>query len=479
MNLAPNGKPSNLNAEQYKLVRTPAFKKWFGDWENDPENASKVVDENGEPLVVYRGMPKKRRVGNVFKYNVNMFSKRGTERQKNDFAFYFTDLKIVAERYGEAYAEEINDDDNYVVKAYFLNIRNLFKAFSEKNQTRITFKKLYDLATKNQELFRRDYKGKIETDYKGNPKLLYDYRDFKWSYLKNDDEMFSKYSYEFFVDWDKHQSNQFFWSNLLQEYMNYDGLVFYEDTYNDKWIQKEQIRIPEFNNEFSKTYGVFKSNQIKLADGSNTTFDSSNDDIRYEQGGIVDTGKENFGKPLDCDDWTFIHETSQEDAKSILQNGFILSEKVITKGVYTIPESWKEAKLNRPNNQSIELSVLLKKGAKIFWTDSDRPTDYYYGYGNKFYIKLYKKLNKGEVSPYEAYIKMNDRELWHKRKAEFCRKMEKWLKENGYCGIQQGGEIVITDLQAIKSIDVYERSDNEHYKNGGLLGGWNYSIGGL
>jgi len=53
--LAPNGKPSNLTPEQYKLVRTPAFKKWFGDWENDPNNASKIIDENGEPLVVYHG----------------------------------------------------------------------------------------------------------------------------------------------------------------------------------------------------------------------------------------------------------------------------------------------------------------------------------------------------------------------------------------------------------------------------------------
>ncbi|MBV5310392.1 hypothetical protein, partial [Chromatium okenii] len=51
--LAPNGKPSNLNATQYEQVRTPEFKAWFGDWENDPENASKVVDENGEPLVAY------------------------------------------------------------------------------------------------------------------------------------------------------------------------------------------------------------------------------------------------------------------------------------------------------------------------------------------------------------------------------------------------------------------------------------------
>ena len=53
--LAPNGKRSNLTDVQYDTVRTPTFKKWFGDWENDPKNASKVVDENGEPLVVYHG----------------------------------------------------------------------------------------------------------------------------------------------------------------------------------------------------------------------------------------------------------------------------------------------------------------------------------------------------------------------------------------------------------------------------------------
>lgn len=31
--LAPNGKPSNLGYRQWVQVRTPSFKKWFGDWE--------------------------------------------------------------------------------------------------------------------------------------------------------------------------------------------------------------------------------------------------------------------------------------------------------------------------------------------------------------------------------------------------------------------------------------------------------------
>jgi len=52
---APNGRPSNLTEKQWLQVRTPEFKEWFGDWENDPTNASKVVDENGEPMVVYHG----------------------------------------------------------------------------------------------------------------------------------------------------------------------------------------------------------------------------------------------------------------------------------------------------------------------------------------------------------------------------------------------------------------------------------------
>ena len=52
---APNGKDTNLNPRQWVDVRTSRFKAWFGDWENDLENASKVVDENGEPMVMYHG----------------------------------------------------------------------------------------------------------------------------------------------------------------------------------------------------------------------------------------------------------------------------------------------------------------------------------------------------------------------------------------------------------------------------------------
>ena len=92
--LAPNGKVSNLTEKQYAQVRTKAFKEWFGDWENDPDNASKVVDENGEPLVVYRGTRPNSTV-----YNTGIF------RSKILFA---TPKKVGASRYGDPIALFMN-----------------------------------------------------------------------------------------------------------------------------------------------------------------------------------------------------------------------------------------------------------------------------------------------------------------------------------------------------------------------------------
>jgi len=50
---APNGQPTALTEAQWLLVRTPEFKAWFGDWEQG--RGSRVLDANGEPLVLYHG----------------------------------------------------------------------------------------------------------------------------------------------------------------------------------------------------------------------------------------------------------------------------------------------------------------------------------------------------------------------------------------------------------------------------------------
>lgn len=56
-NQAKENGETELTFHQWQQVRSPEFKAWFGDWENDPENASKVVNpKTGEPLVVYHGV---------------------------------------------------------------------------------------------------------------------------------------------------------------------------------------------------------------------------------------------------------------------------------------------------------------------------------------------------------------------------------------------------------------------------------------
>ena len=94
--VAPNGKPSKLTPEQHAQVRTPEFKAWFGDWENDPENASKVVDENGEPLVMYHGSPS---------LDISEFNRGAAERESSglkELGTYFSTNKTLAEEYARA-----------------------------------------------------------------------------------------------------------------------------------------------------------------------------------------------------------------------------------------------------------------------------------------------------------------------------------------------------------------------------------------
>ena len=43
----------NVNRKINNITQSQQFKRWFGDWQNKPQNASKAVDGNGEPLVLY------------------------------------------------------------------------------------------------------------------------------------------------------------------------------------------------------------------------------------------------------------------------------------------------------------------------------------------------------------------------------------------------------------------------------------------
>lgn len=216
MNLASNGKPSNLTPEQYKLVRTKAFKDWFGDWENDSENASKVVDENGEPLVVYH----------FSDLEFNIFELKGISK-----GFFFTENKKDDEFSNISVLELINKGEypNWIKKLMEqgLSIEEIiegvyFSRYEKSKSVFLNIKKMYPLS----------WVGEVSEK--------------NWSvpYFEN-----------IYIEKAKER--------------NFNGIEFVRELDNKKIVV------------------VFEPNQIKLADGSNTTFDSNNPDIRFDNGGTT------------------------------------------------------------------------------------------------------------------------------------------------------------------------------------------------
>ena len=255
--LAPNGKKSNLTERQYAQVRTKAFKEWFGDWENDPANASKVVDENGEPLVVYHGTSSapfnifdKNRIGSR-----NLF---GSYKE----GFYFTDLKENAK--------------SVAIKMY-----------------------KGDLIINGEPLFKSDY-----------PFLNPDYISEKVGYKVSDefaDRKIAKSPYDINVIKDYYkaigekvevielQDNT---ENIYPSFLNIKEMPIkdYEgqnlmDTHSidfDNFVKEAKEggklqNIKDGNFKLANTYFVKEPNQIKSATDNIGTFDSNNPDIRYRK----------------------------------------------------------------------------------------------------------------------------------------------------------------------------------------------------
>jgi hypothetical protein len=134
--LAPNGKPSKLNRYQWAQVRTDNFKAWFGDWENDPANASKVVDENGEPLVMYHGS----KATDIVIFDTSSLINKGS---------YFTKDHTLAQLYANDHLGKVENLKNGgVVYPVFLSIKKPLILKREDKGFWVTLR----------DRFRKDYK---------------------------------------------------------------------------------------------------------------------------------------------------------------------------------------------------------------------------------------------------------------------------------------------------------------------------------
>lgn len=306
-----------------KIIKSKEFISWFGNWEsayktagldfNHPawKNVSKVVNDFGRPLKVYHGTTHE-----WTKYS----RKLGNHENDTGVGFYAT-----SDRY--------DADENYLSVGEDLKLRIETTSEYLHNAKKIP----YEVAKKNiQKKFKCDVQRTIEVFLKMKNPLMIETKGFKGTnfdfapiynegtgeYSDSMDftrikEAFDAVSDDFdFTDkirdriWERFIENigdEDFKSSyeVIGAFKNYD---LFENTYDDEtggnaigeFISQifrkcgfDGVIYTDASEHFTgmnipkgtKHFVAYRANQIKLSDGTNTTFSSRNADIRFEGGG--------------------------------------------------------------------------------------------------------------------------------------------------------------------------------------------------
>ncbi len=214
-------------------IKSENFKKWFGDWENDPKNASKVVNEKGEPLLMYHGSPEKFTI-----FDSEFMSLHGSSK---GYGFYFSPDKNMAQWYGD-------------LMQVYLDIKNPLS----KDKLSISRKEMKNLILDIEKNIAKRWgtdDGTLldnfwDTKRYGKDRVLADAIDML---MENESDV-----------------------DVFGELKNIGGDYDSVAKSFRKILGKDGIITP-------KEYIVFESNQIKSATDNIWTFDANNPDIRYQK----------------------------------------------------------------------------------------------------------------------------------------------------------------------------------------------------
>lgn len=304
---APNGKPTNLDERQWAQVRTGAFKKWFGDWEKAAEespsaaktNSSKIVDENGEPKVVYHGSPYR-----FFRFDkARLGQSTGADSAKE--GFFFTDNKDLAELFSRYSLEKLPVSDvEQLVKDRLRNMsrKELNEAYEAYRNDSPDYQDYAEEAGSprdreylemsgflrdgiSEDEAKRNYvqdsiENKIECGYFSDMEEIEEELSSIGIGFGNNEQVFlnikSPITDDIERDYFHNGEDVSPMTPVLQEAkrMGHDGVVFTGVVENGQKGAANQ-------------YVAFEPGQIKSATDNVGTFDGEQDDIRYRQDGAV------------------------------------------------------------------------------------------------------------------------------------------------------------------------------------------------
>jgi len=322
--LAPNGKPSNLTPEQYKLVRTPAFKEWFGDWE-------KGIFTDYQKFVEY-----KHKIGtggmNIL-YIHSICENIDLDKAKKIKEFHKKAFEFLYSEYETANKNGYTIDFQKFITQFLMMYKPVFDLVNQLTSNpniESTKETLKDFQEKDfQEWI--NYKNKNISkvvDSNGEPLVCYhgSYREFSIfdiNKVGNTDKGFFSKGFYFTPNEDlaRYYGDKVYKCFLniknpiitksRKDLANYLGFEYNNNTYSE--IARDKIISLKYDGVMQENdlpIGVkalypfieivaYYPEQIKLSDGTNTTFDSNNPDIRFDEGGSINDKKQQLNKDME------------------------------------------------------------------------------------------------------------------------------------------------------------------------------------
>mgnify|MGYP002574901203 CR=1 FL=1 len=248
-----------VNKKINNITQSKQFIRWFGDWQNSPAKASKVVDNNGEPLVLYHQTEKE-------------FTTFDT-KQKGSGEF---DSEMPTGIFMKPTNNDIGVGGNIQMPLYasiknplIVNNRSELVKFYDKNVQG------YTKAKSAIDSVNKEYKAKFNEEMKRENE---EYQKL-WNAKKNGE--ISEEEYQKSISRDALDEIMEEWENkvneashnakaLIDNYFknsNYDGVIVNND-------------VGSFGRS-TKTFIAFENTQVKSATDNIGTFDGNNPDIRY------------------------------------------------------------------------------------------------------------------------------------------------------------------------------------------------------
>ena len=250
---------STVNSTQLALenpdvdvVESKQFKRWFGDWQNDPQRASKVVNVDGTPKVVYH-----QTAANITVFD-NSHPVAGANDSETPNGFFFKE----------------NDHDIGLTgkrqMAVYLNMRKPLH-FANREEANMWYQKnIPGYAQLQQEMQDKLDPVSKQMDAIEDQMFADDVSDERYDQL---DQQWNDLLEEMKTMEDSMRGRL---RGLLNDYFlngqsGYDGIILDYDGHRYVNGQREDV----------KSYIVFDRTQIKSATDNVGTFDRSNPDVRY------------------------------------------------------------------------------------------------------------------------------------------------------------------------------------------------------